>query len=120
MCSRFLRVIVFVGIAVGVGSAQSSAIKVCADPDNLPYSNQAQQGFENQIARLMAQHLHRILEYRWSRMGRGFAREFLNTHECDVLIEVPERFGPVMTASPGIGILRTLGHTRHQARPETA
>jgi quinoprotein dehydrogenase-associated probable ABC transporter substrate-binding protein len=100
MCSRFLRIIFVVAIVSIASAAERPAITVCADPDNLPYSNQAQQGFENHIARLMAQHLHRKLEYQWSRMGRGFVREFLTSHQCDVLIEVPTGLGTVLSTRP--------------------
>lgn len=72
-------------------------LKVCADPDNLPYSNRAQQGFENRIADLLAQDLHRKLQYRWSRLGRGFIRSVLNSGECDVLITIPRTYPPVLT-----------------------
>jgi mxaJ protein len=72
-------------------------LKVCADPDNLPFSNRDSQGYENKIAELMARDLGRSLEYQWARTGRGFVREYLNQHECDLLIEVPAGYGQVLT-----------------------
>jgi mxaJ protein len=77
--------------------AEPASLKVCADPDNLPYSNRAQEGFENRIANLLGQDLHRRVEYRWSRLGRGFIRSVLNSGECDVLITVPRTYPPVLT-----------------------
>jgi mxaJ protein len=77
--------------------AEVPSLKVCADPDNLPYSNRSQQGFENRIADLLAQDLHRKLQYRWSRLGRGFIRSVLNSGECDVLITIPKTYPAVLT-----------------------
>jgi mxaJ protein len=73
---------------------------VCADPDNLPFSNRAQQGFENRIAEVLAQATHSKLEYEWQRMGRGFVRDVLNKHKCDVVLGVPENFRPMLTTVP--------------------
>src|SRR5437763_688900 len=83
--------------ASSLALAEAPPLKVCADPDNLPYSNRSQQGFENRIADLLAQDLHRKLEYRWSRLGRGFIRSVLNSGECDVLITIPKTYPPVLT-----------------------
>jgi len=99
MCSRFLSLLPFVFLFALQCTAQPP-LKVCADPDNLPYSNQAQQGFENRIAELLATNLHRKLIYRWSRMERGFIREIFNQGECDVLIEVPTTLPRVLTTRP--------------------
>jgi mxaJ protein len=81
-------------------SAYARDLRVCADPDNLPFSNEKQQGFENQISDLVARELHANLVYQWQRMGRGFVRDYLNTSQCDVLIGIPANFKPVLTTSP--------------------
>jgi mxaJ protein len=99
MCSRFLKSLLVV-FGMVCSCAASEPLKVCADPNNLPYSNQSQQGYENRIAKLLAVHMHRQLVYRWSRMDRGFVREFLNRGECDVLVEVPTDFAPVLVTPP--------------------
>jgi mxaJ protein len=75
-------------------------LKVCADPDNLPFSNREQQGFDNRVSELLARELGRKLEYVWQRGGRGFVRENLNKGVCDVLVGVPAQFRPVLTTSP--------------------
>jgi mxaJ protein len=81
--------------------AQQPPLKVCADPENLPFSNRRQQGFENRLAELVALGLNRKLEYRWARhTGRGFVRNILNEGECDLLLSVPQGFRPVLTTSP--------------------
>src|SRR4030095_2104164 len=53
-------------------------LRVCADPNNLPFSNRQGQGFENQIATLLAKDLHRRLEYEWAPQWRGFIRKTLD------------------------------------------
>jgi mxaJ protein len=80
--------------------AQQKELRVCADPNNLPFSNIKQQGFENHIAEVIASDLHAHLTYVWQRMGRGFVREFLNKDRCDLLIGIPADFKPVLTTAP--------------------
>jgi quinoprotein dehydrogenase-associated probable ABC transporter substrate-binding protein len=75
-------------------------LRVCADPDNIPFSNTHQQGFENHIAQLVAGDLHTNLVYVWQRMGRGFVRDYLNSGECDLLIGIPIGFKTVLATSP--------------------
>jgi len=64
-------------------------LRVCADPANLPYSNDRQQGFENEIARFLAHELHASLSYTWWAQRRGFLRNTLNAGLCDVVIGAP-------------------------------
>jgi mxaJ protein len=75
-------------------------IRVCADPNNLPYSNQAQQGFENRIADLLARDRHAALEYTWWAQRRGFVRNTLSAGSCDIVLGVPAGFDPVRTTRP--------------------
>jgi mxaJ protein len=82
------------------GFAAATPLKVCADPDNLPFSNRKAQGFDNKIAVVLAQELGRGVEFVWQRAGRGFVRENLNKHVCDLLVGVPAQFRPVLTTAP--------------------
>ena len=75
-------------------------IRVCADPNNLPYSNREEQGFENRIASLLAADRHATLEYTWWAQRRGFVRNTLKANACDVVIGVPSRFEPALTTKP--------------------
>ena len=75
-------------------------IRVCADPNNLPYSNREEQGFENRIASLLAADRHATLEYTWWAQRRGFVRNTLEANACDVVIGVPSRFEPALTTRP--------------------
>jgi mxaJ protein len=83
-----------------ITSASARDLRVCADPDNLPFSNSKLQGFENRIAQIVASDLHAHLNYEWQRMGRGFVREYINNSRCDLLIGVPSNFKPLLTTAP--------------------
>jgi mxaJ protein len=81
--------------------AQASVLRVCADPNNLPFSNTKRHGFENHIAELVAKSLGKKIEYKWIRFsGRGFVRNVLNEKECDLLPSVPVGFKLVLTTAP--------------------
>lgn len=97
MCFRFPSAVVLVIVIACTAARSQEALRVCADPDNLPYSNHALQGYENRIAALLAHDLHRKLVFHWSRIDRSFVREVLNRGECDVLIAIPRSFPAVLT-----------------------
>ncbi|HEV7595309.1 MAG TPA: substrate-binding domain-containing protein [Gemmatimonadaceae bacterium] len=78
----------------------TTELKVCADPNNLPFSNERQQGFENKIAELVARDLSAKVRYSWWAQRRGFVRNTLNSHECDLLIGVPSSFERTSTTIP--------------------
>jgi mxaJ protein len=77
-----------------------SELRVCSDPNNLPFSNEQQQGFENRIAELVAHDLNSKLTYTWWAQHRGFVRNSLNAHECDLLIGVPASFERTINTVP--------------------
>jgi quinoprotein dehydrogenase-associated probable ABC transporter substrate-binding protein len=101
MCFRFPKwlAVVVAGLSC-VTTSFARDLRVCADPDNLPFSNMKQQGFENRIAELIARDLHANLQYVWQRMGRGFVREYINKGACDVLIGIPAQYRPMLTTAP--------------------
>ncbi len=66
-----------------------AALYVCADPNNMPFSNARREGFENRIAEILAHDLGRKLEYTWWPERRGFLRNTLGAGKCDVVIGVP-------------------------------
>lgn len=68
-------------------------LRVCADPNNMPFSNQHGDGFENKIATLVAREMNRPLAYFWLPQRRGFVRNSLNAQRCDVVIGVPAQYG---------------------------
>src|SRR5689334_13761562 len=81
-------------------SASPPPLRVCADPNNLPFSNRRQEGFENRIATLVARDLHRPLRYVWLPERRGYVRRTLNAGICDVLLGVPEHLETVLPTRP--------------------
>jgi mxaJ protein len=78
----------------------TSELKVCADPNNLPFSNDREEGFENRIAEIVARDLNAKVRYTWWAQRRGFVRNTLNAHECDVLMGVPSSFERTSTTIP--------------------
>ena len=74
------------GFAAATGARE---LRVCADPDNLPFSSEDGSGFENRIASLLAAHLHADLRYFWLPDRRGFLRKTLNAHACDLVMGLP-------------------------------
>jgi mxaJ protein len=85
--------------------APAEALRVCADPDYLPYSNRAGAGFENKIAASIAQALGETLEYTWaSYRGRGGFPQFLSTtldaNKCDVVMSIPYGSRDELTTRP--------------------
>jgi mxaJ protein len=83
-----------------VAHAQHSELRVCGDPDNLPYSHENGSGFENRIARLLADELKLPLVTFWLPQRRGFVRRTLGAQECDVLIGVPADLERVLATRP--------------------
>jgi quinoprotein dehydrogenase-associated probable ABC transporter substrate-binding protein len=77
-----------------------ATLRVCADPNNLPFSNEAGQGFENALARLVAADLHRTVRYTWWPQRRGFIRNTLRAGTCDVVMGVPSSFELVQPTRP--------------------
>jgi mxaJ protein len=79
---------------------EASAFRVCADPNNLPFSNAENAGFENKLAELFAAELKEPVAYAWHAQRRGFIRETLKAHECDVVMGLPAHYELVETTQP--------------------
>jgi mxaJ protein len=97
--ARPLRALLAVAGALAAGLARGEAaapLRVCADPDNLPFSNQRGEGFENRIAEVVARDLGVPLSYFWWPHQRGLVRRTLGEDRCDVLVGIPHDFGPVL------------------------
>jgi quinoprotein dehydrogenase-associated probable ABC transporter substrate-binding protein len=78
----------------------AGVLRVCADPNNLPFSNESGEGFENKIAELLAQEMGERVEYTWWAQRRGFFRNTLRSGVCDVVIGVPAGFEMALTTRP--------------------
>ena len=74
--------------------------RVCADPNNLPFSNRQQEGFENKIAEVLAYGLGQTVSYTWWPQRRGFLRSTLNAGRCDVVMGLPADIDMVLTTQP--------------------
>jgi len=100
-------------LSFGASAQQSEAVggdrvlRVCEDPNNLPFSNRAGEGFENKIAELLARELGWTLEYTWFPQRMGFIRNTLrgrdpdsNRFKCDLVLGVPVGFELASTTKP--------------------
>lgn len=85
---------------VAADTKEAATLRVCADPNNLPYSNAAGQGFENRLAELLAQSMGRKVEYTWWAQRRGFIRNTLKAGRCDVVMGLPSGFDEALTTHP--------------------
>jgi mxaJ protein len=81
-------------------AAGRPALRVCADPNNLPFSNSASQGFENKIAELIGRELNRPVEYTWWAQRRGFVRNTLNSGACDLVVGTSAGMDMLATTRP--------------------
>jgi mxaJ protein len=96
--------IAIAGILAVVGvrdpNGNEAVLRVCADPNNLPFSNDARQGFENKLATLIGNELGRPLRFTWFAQRRGFVRETLNAGTCDFIPGVPTSFERTLNTRP--------------------
>jgi mxaJ protein len=69
--------------------AVATPLRVCADPNNLPFSNDRLEGLENALASLIGRALERPVQYTWWAQRRGFVRNTLGARSCDVIMGIP-------------------------------
>jgi quinoprotein dehydrogenase-associated probable ABC transporter substrate-binding protein len=77
-----------------------SKLRVCADPDDLPYSNEAGEGFENKIAELLAADLGVDLAYTWHPQVIGFVRNTLGARACDLVMGITSTSEVMQNTNP--------------------
>jgi quinoprotein dehydrogenase-associated probable ABC transporter substrate-binding protein len=75
-------------------------LRVCADPRNLPFSNEKGEGFENKLAELLAEKLQKKLDYMYFPQATGFVRMTLGSHRCDVIMGFPQGDDLVQGTNP--------------------
>ncbi len=75
-------------------------LRVCADPRNLPFSNEKGEGFENKLAELFAEKLQKKLDYMYFPQATGFVRVTLGSHRCDVIMGFPQGDDLVQGTNP--------------------
>jgi mxaJ protein len=90
-------------IALLLGGANGAAgrdLRVCADPNNMPFSNNRGEGMENKIVELIAQELGAMVQYTWRAQRRGFVRNTLNAGACDLVAGTAEGIDMLRTTAP--------------------
>ena len=88
-------------ILTGAALRAKGPLRVCADPNNLPYTNDRLEGFENRLAEMVAHDLgFSGVRYTWWAQRRGFLRSTLNAGTCDVVMGVPRNIERVLTSRP--------------------
>ena len=75
-------------------------LRVCADPNNMPFSTDKGEGFENKLAELLANKLGKGLSYSWYPQAPGFVRNTLAAHKCDVIMGIPQGDDLVQVTNP--------------------
>jgi mxaJ protein len=85
----------------GVTSARAApALRVCADPDNMPFSNGKEQGFENKLAELIAERLGDRLEYTWFEEATGYVPNTVGPGACDLVMGYAQGTGLIEDTNP--------------------
>jgi mxaJ protein len=104
---RVRSVLLAAALAAGLTAAQVWArnearrtLVVCADPNNLPFSDRAGHGFENELAKLLARDMHARIEYVWWAQRRGYVRHTLDEARCDVWPGVARGVERISTTQP--------------------
>ena len=77
-----------------------NVLRVCADPRNLPFSNDKGEGFENKLGELLAEKLHKKLDFMYFPQATGFVRMTLGAHRCDVIMGFPQGDDMVQGTNP--------------------
>ena len=96
---RALAPLVSIGLLMA-SQAHARELRVCADPNNLPYSNEAGEGFENRIVEVIARDLGAHVHYTWWAQRRGAIRNTLNADHCDVIPGMASSGGMTGTTDP--------------------
>ena len=102
LLARWL-VVVAVLLCARAGRAPADTVKelrVCGDPNNLPFSNEKLEGIENKIAGVIAKDLGATVAYTWWPHQRGVVKRVLNTGRCDVMLGIPKGYDLVLWTKP--------------------
>ncbi|MGH6925875.1 MAG: substrate-binding domain-containing protein [Propylenella sp.] len=74
------------GLGAAIELVDPKVFRVCADPNNMPFSNEAEQGYEQRLAELFAEKLGKTVSYTYFPEVVGFVRNTLGAHKCDVIM----------------------------------
>src|SRR5437762_3747984 len=78
------------GTDLSIELVDPKVLRICADPRNLPFSNDKGEGFENKLGELFAEKLQKKLDYMYFPQATGFVRMTLGAHRCDVIMGFPQ------------------------------
>ena len=82
---RYFSVVVSAAaMMIGAAAADAAVLRVCADPNNLPFSDREGRGFENKVVELIARDLGSTVDYTWWAQRRGYIRNTLKAGVCDI------------------------------------
>lgn len=101
-----LAALLFVVTVAGCGPRKASddstqpKLRVCADPNNMPFSNRDEEGLENKLAEIVAREMNREVAYTWFPQRRGFIRNTLRAEKCDVVMSIPSSFELAQPTDP--------------------
>ena len=88
------------GTDLSIELVDPKVLRVCADPRNLPFSNDKGEGFENKLGELFAEKLQKKLDYMYFPQAVGFVRMTLAAHRCDVIMGFPQGDDLVQGTNP--------------------
>ncbi len=95
-----MKRLLLIPLGLLVAACQPRTLRVCADPNNLPYSDSHGAGFENRLAGLVAQDLHLRIVWVWRPQWRGFVRKTINAGQCDLWPGVASQLEMLATTRP--------------------
>jgi mxaJ protein len=95
-----MKLAILAVLLAAAAPAGARELKVCADPNNLPFSNEAKEGFENALVELIARDLGAEVAYTWWAQRRGNVRETLNAGLCDLIPGVGSNLEMLATTRP--------------------
>jgi len=88
------------GADLSIELVDPKVLRICADPRNLPFSNEKGEGFENKLGELFAEKLQKKLDYMYFPQATGFVRMTLAAHRCDVIMGFPQGDDLVQGTNP--------------------
>src|SRR5688572_7123748 len=105
MCLRCLSLIAFAAVCFVANAALAQTTRpdvlvVVAEPNNMPFSNDRLEGFENKLAALVAREMNVTLEYHWRALRRGYFRETIKAGAADVVMGIASNVDMALTTTP--------------------
>lgn len=117
-----LAMLVIASLPLSAGTSNRQALttthlRVCADPNNLPFSNKAEEGLENKIVNLLAAELGREVRYTWFPQSTGFVRNTLRLRQCDLISGITTTSEKVQNTNPYYHSAYSVVHRRSLGEP---